>query len=108
MIGSWPNSYVYSGYIDDRPSPDVSGLLPLEGLPVLRVLAWVPRRLPVSCSWSCLFWQRHHVLPLERPIIAWTDLNHFDSNYTYVSHTIDERTHVANFDSKIGCYANIP
>jgi len=99
-IGSWPYSYVYSAYIDDRPAPDLSQLhhdvthrhqSQAQGQgqghagAVLRVFAWVPRHMPAGCSWLCLFWRKDHELPLERPVIAWTDLDHYDKHRKYVS-----------------------
>ena len=92
-IGGWPYSYVYSAYIDDRRARDLSQLVVVHRqsepsrpaapvAAVLRVFAWVPRYMPADCPWRCLYWSRRHQLPLERPVIAWTDLNHFDSNST--------------------------
>ena len=78
-VGSWPTSYVYSAYIDDRRARDVSELFP-DSRPLLRVFAWMPRHLPATCNWRCLFWHRNQDFPLERPVISWTDLDHYDSN----------------------------
>ena len=78
-IGSWPSSYVYSAYIDDRRAADVSHLI-ADSRPLLRVFSWLPRQMPATCHWRCLFWHRDHDFPLERSVIAWTDLDHFDSN----------------------------
>jgi len=83
-IGSWPSSYVYSAYIDDRPAADVSHLIE-DSRPLLRVFSWIPRQMPATCHWRCLFWHREHNFPLERPVITWTDLDHLDSNRPYVT-----------------------
>ena len=84
VIGSWPSSYVYSAYIDDRPAADVSHLIE-DSRPLLRVFSWIPRQMPATCHWRCLVWHREHDFPLERPVIAWTDLDHLDSTTPYVT-----------------------
>jgi len=83
-IGSWPSSYVYSAYIDDRPAADVSHLL-VDGRPLLRVFSLMPRQIPATCHWRCLFWHGEHDFPLERPVMAWIDLHHLDSVTPYVT-----------------------
>ena len=100
--GSRPSAYVYSAYVDDRRAPDVSQLF-VDSRPVLRVFAWMPRHRPATCSWHCLFWHRERDFPLERPVIAWTDLNYFDTNYTYA--TFCQRwKNPRFFKQKIGFY----
>jgi len=67
-------SYVYSAYVDDRQAPDVQS----TWLPVLRVLAWFRRTETVTGQWLCVFWDEQFRHPVERVVVAWTDLNTFD------------------------------
>jgi len=83
-IGNVTSSYVYSAYIDDRRTSDVSKLF-TDMIPFVRVFAWVPRHVHAARPhWRCIYWRTDNQFPLEQPVIAWTDLNILEPFLPYV------------------------
>ena len=74
-VDSVNRTYVYSAYIDERTAPDVEPVW----LPVVRIFAWLPRKESVVGNWRCVFWNEDFTEPVEATVVAWTDLNKFDS-----------------------------